>query len=147
MTKEQFLLELEEYLRGEVSDYELRDSLEYYRNYYEEQITDGSSEEDVSSLLGSPRLIARSIIDARGNGEDHDKSGWQASGTDYDRDSEGGEYPREQEPGQIEIIAKRALIMIVIGLIVAGLVIFTVAALPYIALVIVIYTLLRLFRE
>lgn len=147
MTKEQFLTELEEYLRGEVSDYELRDSLDYYRNYYEEQISGGSSEEEVGALLGSPRLIARSIIDARGNGEDDDKPGWQTSGGDYEGDSEGTDYPREQEPGQIEILAKRALTLIVIGLIIAGLVLFTVAALPYIALVIVIFTLLRLFRE
>ena len=67
MTKEQFMMELEQSLQGEVSAYELSDSLTYYRQYFEDEIRNGKSEEDVIRELGSPRLIARSIIDAHGN--------------------------------------------------------------------------------
>ena len=67
MTKEQFMMELKQSLQGEVSAYELSDSLTYYRQYFEDEIRNGKSEEDVIRELGSPRLIARSIIDAHGN--------------------------------------------------------------------------------
>ena len=66
MTKEQFIMELEQCLQGEVSAYELSDSLTYYRQYFEDEIRNGKSEEQVVEELGSPRLIARSIIDAHG---------------------------------------------------------------------------------
>lgn len=66
MTKEQFIMELEQCLQGEVSAYELSDSLTYYRQYFEDEMQKGKSEEQVSEELGSPRLIARSIIDAHG---------------------------------------------------------------------------------
>lgn len=38
MTKEQFIMELEQCLQGEVSAYELSDSLTYYRQYFEDEI-------------------------------------------------------------------------------------------------------------
>ena len=44
---------------------EIRDSLNYYRQYFEEQKAMGYSESEIVTSLGSPRLIARSIIDAR----------------------------------------------------------------------------------
>lgn len=47
MTKEQFMMELEQSLQGEVSAYELSDSLTYYRQYFEDEIRNGKSEEDV----------------------------------------------------------------------------------------------------
>ena len=86
MTKEQFIMELEQCLQGEVSAYELSDSLTYYRQYFEDEIRNGKSEEQVVEELGSPRLIARSIIDAHGIEE-------SASGnSDYGDNSYGGGY-------------------------------------------------------
>ena len=41
MTKEQFIMELEQCLQGEVSAYELSDSLTYYRQYFEDEIRNG----------------------------------------------------------------------------------------------------------
>lgn len=68
MTKEQFFMELEECLEGEVSSRELSDSMAYYRQYIDEQTAAGKTEEEVIRELGSARLIARSIIDAHGAG-------------------------------------------------------------------------------
>ena len=62
---EVFFRELEESLRGEVPESEIRDSLNYYRQYFAEQKAMGYSENEIIESLGSPRLIARSIIDAR----------------------------------------------------------------------------------
>ena len=50
MTKEQFIMELEQCLQGEVSAYELSDSLTYYRQYFEDEIRNGKSEEQVVVL-------------------------------------------------------------------------------------------------
>ena len=86
MTKEQFIMELEQCLQGEVSAYELSDSLTYYRQYFEDEIRNGKSEEQVVEELGSLRLIARSIIDAHGIEE-------SASGnSDYGDNSYGSGY-------------------------------------------------------
>ena len=43
MTKEQFIMELEQCLQGEVSAYELSDSLTYYRQYFEDEIRNGKT--------------------------------------------------------------------------------------------------------
>ena len=66
MTKEQFIMELEQCLQGEVSAYELSDSLTYYRQYFEDEIRNGKIEEQVVEEFGSPRLIDRSSIDSHG---------------------------------------------------------------------------------
>lgn len=69
MNKEQFISELGECLRGEVSEAEYAESISYYRDFFREQESLGYLEEEICASLGSPRLIARSIIDARGNAE------------------------------------------------------------------------------
>lgn len=64
MSKQEFLSELSECLSGEVTQVEYNDSMRYYTNYFEEAIRGGEQEEGIVTLLGSPRLIAKSIIEA-----------------------------------------------------------------------------------
>ena len=59
---EDFFRELEDCLRGEVSEAELADSMNYYRQYFREQRAVGVSEEEIIRSLGSPRLIARAML-------------------------------------------------------------------------------------
>jgi len=66
MTKDGFVRELEEELQGGVSDEQLNETLQYYRSYIEEEMDSGTTEEEVLTGLGSPKLIARSVIDAYG---------------------------------------------------------------------------------
>lgn len=66
MTKKQFLEELRVSLEGMASPMVIQENLNYYENYINEQIQNGRTEEDVLNELGSPRLIARSIMDAAG---------------------------------------------------------------------------------
>lgn len=89
MTKEQFIMELEQCLQGEVSAYELSDSLTYYRQYFEDEMQSGKSEEQVIEELGSPRLIARSIIDAHGMEEG------ASNASEYGDDSYGRGYTQK----------------------------------------------------
>ena len=69
MTKKQFLEELRDSLEGMVSQTVIQQNLNYYENYINEQIRNGRTEEDILRELGSPRLIARTIIDAAGNND------------------------------------------------------------------------------
>lgn len=64
-TMEEYLNELSMYLAGEVSQQEINDTLRYYREYFAEERTHGKTDEEIMASLGSPRLIARSIIDAK----------------------------------------------------------------------------------
>ena len=70
MTKRQFMEELRSSLEGMVSQAVIQENMNYYEDYINEQIRNGKNEQDVLNELGSPRLIARSIIDAKGEDDD-----------------------------------------------------------------------------
>lgn len=65
MTRQEFLEELKRALSGEVSAEVMMDSYRFYANYIEEEIRNGKTEGQVLEELGSPLLIARSIIAAQ----------------------------------------------------------------------------------
>ena len=66
MTKYEFLKELREALEGQVPMSEIEDSISYFRDYFSRQEADGRSEQEILEELGSPRLIAKSIIETKG---------------------------------------------------------------------------------
>lgn len=74
MTKRQFMEELKSSLEGMVSPLVVQETLNYYENYINEQIRNGKMEQDVLNELGSPRLIAKSVIDAKGNDDGYVQS-------------------------------------------------------------------------
>lgn len=65
MKKAEFLQELRETLAGEVSAAVIQENIAYYDSYISEQTASGRSEEAVLEEIGSPRLIARTIIDSQ----------------------------------------------------------------------------------
>ncbi len=71
MNKYEYLTQLEEQLRGAVSTQEVNESVQFYRDYIEEEIRKGRSEAEVLESLGSANSIAKSIIEA--SGIDHDE--------------------------------------------------------------------------
>jgi ABC-type antimicrobial peptide transport system permease subunit len=62
MTESSFINNLEESLRGELPESEVRQNIQYYRDYIA-AARSSKSEEEVMKALGDPRLIARTIID------------------------------------------------------------------------------------
>ena len=66
MTRKQFMGELRSSLEGIVSPMVVQQNIDYYENYINEQIRSGKTEAEILNELGSPRRIARSIIDAAG---------------------------------------------------------------------------------
>ncbi|MBQ4523292.1 MAG: DUF1700 domain-containing protein [Lachnospiraceae bacterium] len=67
MNRVEFLEGLNEALKGEVDPREYQDAIKYYSDYIEARMREGMSEEEVISSLGSPRLIAKSILQAQEN--------------------------------------------------------------------------------
>ena len=69
MRKAEFLKELEASLKGEIPAGAVSDNLRYYDNYISQEVAKGRSESEVIEEIGSPRLIAKTIIDTSGAGE------------------------------------------------------------------------------
>lgn len=63
MNRSEFLTELRIALQGEISQIKVNENLHYYENYIVEESRKGRMEEQVIEELGSPRLIAKTIID------------------------------------------------------------------------------------
>lgn len=78
MKKREFMNELMEALKGNVSSQTFNETVEYYENYFRQQKDLGKTEEEICASLGSARLIAKTIIDTEGKG---------ASGRYYDEGS------------------------------------------------------------
>lgn len=66
MNKTEFLEELRDKMLAEGADALTAENLAYYDSYIEEQRAAGKSESEVLEELGSPSLIARSILEAAG---------------------------------------------------------------------------------
>lgn len=64
MGKERFLLELRNYLSGEIPDWKVTENISYYDAYIEDEKKSGKTEEEILAHLGDPRLLAKTIIDA-----------------------------------------------------------------------------------
>ena len=64
MRKTEFLQELREALDGEVSASVIQSNISYYDQYISQEAAKGRREEEVIEEIGSPRLIAKTIIDS-----------------------------------------------------------------------------------
>lgn len=67
MTKQKFLNGLKEALVGEVGPVEVNNQLLYYERYIDDEIKKGRTEQQILEELGDPRLIAKTIVDAKEN--------------------------------------------------------------------------------
>ncbi len=82
MRKTEFLRELRESLEGEVSASIIQSNVNYYDQYINGETANGRSEEEVIDEIGSPRLIAKTIIDSNENAKDAFKnSSYTGSGS------------------------------------------------------------------
>lgn len=64
MTESEFMRSLQGALYGNVPDRVLESNVQYYREYFAEQRRRGRSEEEICEEIGSPLLIARTVMDA-----------------------------------------------------------------------------------
>lgn len=69
MTKQDFLIQLQRELNGNIGSQNAASFVEYYQEYIEIELRKGHSIEEIMEDLGSPRLIARSITEVFRNKE------------------------------------------------------------------------------
>lgn len=70
MTKAEFLSTLRSQLAGEVSLAELDNTMRYYEEYISDALRGGKMESEILQELGSPLLIAKTIIETAGKDVD-----------------------------------------------------------------------------
>ncbi len=63
MDKGEFLRVLRERLSGEIPEYKVQEHIRYYDHYLSEEIRSGKTEKEAIEALGSPYLIAKTILD------------------------------------------------------------------------------------
>ena len=80
MGKQEFLDTLRKKLAGELSQAEVNENIQYYDSYISSEMNKGRSEQEVIEEIGSPLLVAKTIIDTRGyadktSGANHSHTG------------------------------------------------------------------------
>ena len=102
MNKEQFLHDLTVQLNLNVSDEVIREQIAYYSSYITGEVRKGRSEAEVIEELGSPRLLAKTIIEtAEAAGDPVANQDDEIRGTvDLEPDSDAFDDLRAQYSGQ-----------------------------------------------
>ena len=94
MNKKEFLDTLYNQLYGQMAEGAIAAHVQYYRNYIEDAVTQGRTEEEVLNELGDPRLIARTLLDtdsaASGNPQTTGSYSEPYTDTSYNDDSSSG---------------------------------------------------------
>ncbi len=91
MNRHEFIDRLRAALNGRIPANQVEDTISYYQDYINSQISSGKSEAEVMSALGDPRLIARTIIETTQPMSDNGNV--RSSSGSYQRESyQGGSY-------------------------------------------------------
>lgn len=137
MNREEFINELRIALSGNVSASQVNSNVDYYQQYFDMQMKKGMMEEEIIDALGSPRLLAKSIINAQnGRQEERNNSEQQSS--------------HKTRSTHIPIWLSKVIIILIVVLFIALLFSFTLIAikvfLPIILVVFVIGLIVKIFR-
>jgi uncharacterized membrane protein len=119
MTKADFLNALRGKLTGEVPPSEIEHTVRYYDEYISEAVNSGKSEAQVLEELGSPLLIAKTIIDTSTMHE-------EAGGRKTREENWKTEEPSGAKFHQVKINSWTAKLLLVLAVIVVCSLVFTV---------------------
>ena len=120
MTRQEFLSELSGALQGEVPQSVIREQLNFYESYIDTQISCGKTEEQIFEELGSPRLIARTIIDSTEAGEEKNSGSYQSSGGYYEAGPGGQSAQNENKNSQLPSIVLVLILVLLLVICVLG---------------------------
>ena len=137
MEKQEFLDKLRLALNGRVAPEVLTDTVNYYEDYINTQVRLGKSEGEVMSVLGDPRLIARTICETKGR---------QAGNVHAEQESGGSGEIRKtyrQVPGWVWLVLILIIVVLVLSTVFKLLSLFW----PFIAVMAVVIFLMKLFRD
>ncbi len=144
MTKTEFLQELQDSLRGEVSPSLIQETVNYYTRYIDEAIAGGQTEQEVLESLGSARLIAKSIIEANSVKRNAETTGQTQQAQEEAPKKRSGFTFRSWYGRLLLILLALVAVGIILALIV-GAVVVVWQLLPVLAVIILIIVLVRVF--
>lgn len=129
MNREEFLRQFREALEGKVSERIISENVTYYRNYIDQQINSGKSEEETLRALGDPRLLAKTIEESSRftKGTDARQKTYNGSagygqeryrGADYEQNG----YDDRENTVQRKVTTVPLWLVVLIGLLIMGLI-------------------------
>lgn len=152
MNKQEFLEKLRVSLNGKVPAGVVTENLNFYEDYINTEIRKGKSEEDVLNTLGDPRLIARTIVETKGNGAEQTSDFREGGG--YRGQEQEGYQEFERMPGTVgNWLAKLPgwvwlILFIIIAVMVLSAVFHVIAFFaPALIVIAVVLFLVKLFRD
>ncbi len=108
MNRNEFVSTLRSALTGEVPDFVVEDNVRYYSEYISREVAGGKSEQEVLEMLGSPRLIARTIIDTQGQqGAGGSSYGYSYAQEERNPERERGFHMDYNEDGGVDLKYRR----------------------------------------
>ena len=146
LNRDLFIEQLAECLQGEVSQEEIAETLSFYREYFTEEEAKGKTEQEICTSLGSPRLIAHSIIDAHEEAVSGTTTGYYDAETDEYEDGSRGSNSSILNPNMKTLLAKGRTLVTILAVIVVGAFLFRLF-LPVILIGVGIWAIRSLFRK
>lgn len=148
LRREEFLRELEKYLSG-LEQSEVRTVLAFYEDYFNQQMANGKTEEDVINELGEPRLLAKSIK------ENYKKTGYSYKGSQQNAYEDGGTMKFRERTFRLDswygkltaIVIGIILIMMVAAILAGVLAIFFKIVIPVFVILALVALIKSLFRR
>lgn len=125
MTQREFIDTLKVTLSGKVSSGTVQENINYYEQYFYGEIRQGKSEDEICASLGSPQLIAKSILEAEKfqSGSDSSKGYEESVQEEKDYRSTGTRWSDSvrsfQLPGWLMSIIAMFLFFMVISIVIS----------------------------
>ncbi len=124
MDRTEFIERLQRALAGGLGSGLVAENVRYYQEYIDSEIRKGKSEEEVLSMLGDPRLLAKSIIEANkhagqsyGSNRGYDEEAEETVETvDFDGDAEKPNGRVVMLPGWLIMLIVTVAVVVLIGL-------------------------------
>lgn len=122
MNKTEFIEKLQRALAGGLPSGQVAENVRYYQDYIDSEMRRGRSEREVMELLGDPRLLARSIIEANkragtsyGSNQEYDE---EVTGETWGQDGDNGAdgSRRIVLPGWLVMLIVTVVVLLIIGL-------------------------------
>lgn len=154
MNREEFLRQFCEALEGKVPEQVINENVRYYRNYINNQVANGKSEQEVLRELGEPRLLAKTIEESSrfaGGREEDVRNGSSHRNTQYytsgqERYTDTGQYAKERTAKIPGWLAALILLIVAAFLITAVFKVF-VFFLPFIVIGVVVTLAYRIIKS
>lgn len=113
MYHNKFLSSLREALEGNMSEQAIKDNIQYYKTYIEDEVKKGRIEKEVIEELGDPWIIAKTLIEAPGGKQTYE-------GTAEDNVSQYEEQERKVHIFGLDTWWKKVLLILAIVGIIFG---------------------------